>query len=67
MAGVDYAILIVTLVTILFLGLAGKKKHDTVEDFFLGSRNLNWLKIGASLLPQISLLRPWLELPVLLI
>lgn len=49
MVGVDYTILFVTLVTILFFGLAGKKKHDTLEDFFLGSRNLSWLKIGASL------------------
>ena len=49
MVGVDYTILLVTLATILFLGLAGKRDHDTLEDFFLGSRNLNWLKIGASL------------------
>ena len=49
MVGVDYTILIVTLATILFLGLAGKRNHDTLEDFFLGSRNLNWLKVGASL------------------
>lgn len=49
MIWIDYAILLITLPILLIFGLTGRKRNDTIEGFFLGSRNLNWLRVGASL------------------
>lgn len=45
----DYAILFLTLSALLILGLTGRSKNESIEAFFLGSRRLSWLRVGASL------------------
>ncbi|HEX7070565.1 MAG TPA: sodium:solute symporter [Rhodothermales bacterium] len=46
---VDFAILGVYLVFIVWLGLRVSKKHETAEEYFLAGRKLTWPFIGLSL------------------